>query len=182
MITRCDHKEGEIISPIFLKKKTDGSFRLILNLRSLNKNLEKQHFKMEAITSILKLVTPNMYFSKIELKDAYYTIPILEEHQKYQTFANKEHLYKLTCLPNGYCHGPQKFTKALKPPISKIRLNKITIGAYLDTARIWIKGKEHVGKIRKPLLILFKIWSLLSTQALNHSFIQLSKFNSWDLR
>ena len=38
---------------------------------------------MEAITSILKLVTPNIYLTKTDLKDAYYTIPILEEHQKY---------------------------------------------------------------------------------------------------
>ena len=74
MITRCDHEEGEIYLPIFLKKKTDGSFRLILNLKSLNKNIEKQHFKMETITSVLKLVTSNLCFTKIGLKDAYYTI------------------------------------------------------------------------------------------------------------
>ena len=74
VITRCDHEEGEIYLPIFLKKKTDGSFRLILNLKSLNKNIEKQHFKMETITSVLKLVTSNLCFTKIDLKDAYYTI------------------------------------------------------------------------------------------------------------
>ena len=154
-IEKLDHEKGEILSPMFLKKKTNGSFRLILNLRSLNKNIKKQHFKMETITSILKLVTPNMYFTKIDLKDTYDTIPILEEQQKYLTFANKEHLYKFTCLPNGYCHGPRKFTKALQPPLSKICLNKIKIVASLDTAWIWIKGKGHVGKIQKPLLILF---------------------------
>ena len=76
MITRCNHEEGEIYLPIFLKKKTDGSFRLILNLKSINKNIEKQHFKMETITSVLKLVTSDVCFTK----DAYYTI--LEEHQK----------------------------------------------------------------------------------------------------
>ena len=70
---------------------------------------------METVSLILKLVTPNMYFTKIDLKNAYCTIPILEEHQKYLKFANKDHLYN--CLPNGYCHGPQKFTKALKPPL-----------------------------------------------------------------
>ena len=82
VITTCDHEEGEIIPLIVLKKKIDGSFRLILNLKSLNKNIEKQHFKMETITSILKLVTPNMYFSNIDLKDACSTRPILEEDQK----------------------------------------------------------------------------------------------------
>ena len=42
---------------------------------------------METITSILKLVTPNMYFTKIDLKD--YIIPILEEHQKYLNLLTK---------------------------------------------------------------------------------------------
>ena len=74
MITRCDHEEGEIYLPIFLKKKTDGSFRLILNWKSLNNNIEKQHFKLETITSVLNLVTSNLCFTKIDLKDAYYTI------------------------------------------------------------------------------------------------------------
>ena len=132
VITRCDHEEGEIISPIFLKKKPDGSFRLIFNLKNLNKSIEKQHFKMETITSILKLVTPNMYFTKIDLKHAYHTIHVLEEHRKYLKSANKDHLYKFTCLPNGYFHGPQKLTKVLKSPLPKRRLNKLTIVAYLD--------------------------------------------------
>ena len=87
------------------------------------KNTEKQHFKMETITSVLKLVAPNMYFTKTDVKDAYYTILILEEHQKHLKFANKDHLYKFTCLPNGDCHGPRKFTKTLKLPLSKLRLN-----------------------------------------------------------
>ena len=74
MIARCDHEEREIISLILLKKKPDDSFRLILNLKNLNKNIEKQHFKMETITSILKLVTSYMYFTKTDLNDVYYKI------------------------------------------------------------------------------------------------------------
>ena len=155
VITRCDHNEGEIISPIFLTKKTDGSFRLILNLKSLNKNIGKQHFKMEIITSILKLVTSNMHFTKIDLKDAYYTIPIIEEHQKYLKFANKDYLYKFTCLPNGYCHGPQKFTKALKPPLSKLHLNNITIAAYLDDCLNMDKRERVCWENTKTIISTF---------------------------
>ena len=71
LIARCDHEEMEIISPIFLKKKPDGLFRLILNLKNVNKNIEKQHCKMETITSILKLVISNIYFTKTDLKHGY---------------------------------------------------------------------------------------------------------------
>ena len=87
---------------------------------------------METIMSILKLVTPLTYFTKIDLKDAYYTIPVSPSHQKYLKFANNQDLYKFTCLPNGYCHGPRKFTKVLKPPLSTSRLDNITIATYLD--------------------------------------------------
>ena len=132
VIVKCDHEEGEIISPTFLREKPDGSFRFILNLKKLNENITKIHFKMETIMSILKLVTPLTYFTKIDLKDAYYTIPVSPSHQKYLKFANNQDLCKFTCLPNGYCHEPRKFTKVLKPPLSTLRLDNITIAAYLD--------------------------------------------------
>ena len=88
---------------------------------------------METITSILKLVTSLTYFTKIDLKDAYCAIPVSPRHQKYLEFANNQYLYKFTRLPNGYyCHGPRKFTKELKPPLSTLRLDNITTAAYLD--------------------------------------------------
>ena len=82
--------------------------------------------------SILKLVIPLTYFTKIDLKDAYYTIPVSPIHQKYAKFANNQDLYKFTCLPNGYCHEPRKFTKVLKPPLSTLTLDNITIASCLD--------------------------------------------------
>ena len=71
VILKCYHEEGEIMSPTFLKEKPDGSFRFILNLKKLNENITKTHFKMEIIMSILKLVTPLTCFTRIDLKDAY---------------------------------------------------------------------------------------------------------------
>ena len=38
---------------------------------------------MEAVTSIFTLVASNIYFTKNDLKNAYNTVPILDEHQKY---------------------------------------------------------------------------------------------------
>lgn len=42
------HEPGEYISPIFSRAKRDGSSRLILNLKSLNKYVEYHHFKMDS--------------------------------------------------------------------------------------------------------------------------------------
>ena len=54
------------------------------------------------------------------------------EHQKYQKFSHRNNLYEFTCVPNGYCHGPRKFKKSLKPLLSALRLDGVTIAAYLD--------------------------------------------------
>ena len=70
---------------------------------------------MEAIKLILKLVIPLTYLTKIDLKNAYYKISVSSNHQKYLKLANNQDLCKFTCLPNGYCHWPRKFTKVLKP-------------------------------------------------------------------
>ena len=90
------------------------------------------HFKMETIKSVLNLVTPTCYMAKIDIKDAYYSIPILPEHRKFLKFTLQGKLYEFTCLPNGLCSGPRKFFKLLKSPLVKLRLDYIKIAAFID--------------------------------------------------
>ena len=40
--------------------------------------------------------------------------------------------YQFTCLPNGLCSGPRKFTKLLKPPLSYLRLQQVTVAEFID--------------------------------------------------
>ena len=47
IITQSNHEVGEYISPIFLTPKSDGGFRLILNLKNLNQYMPYIHFKMD---------------------------------------------------------------------------------------------------------------------------------------
>ena len=42
-----EHEKREFISSIFLHSKSEGTSRLILNLKTLNEFLEYNHFKME---------------------------------------------------------------------------------------------------------------------------------------
>ena len=68
--------------------------------------------------------------SKLDIKDAYYSIPIYEPNQKYLKFQFDRFLYKYA-LPNGYT-GQRKFTKLLKPPLPKLRVEKIVFAGYFD--------------------------------------------------
>ena len=44
--------------------------------------------------SLLKLVTPLTNFTKIDLNDAYYRIPVSPSHQKYLKFANNQDFHQ----------------------------------------------------------------------------------------
>ena len=56
VIESTKHSSGEFISKIFLRpKKQKGKFRLILDLKSLNDDVQYHHFKMDTLETILKL-------------------------------------------------------------------------------------------------------------------------------
>ena len=46
VLEETDPSYGQYVSTIFLRKKKNGSYRLILNLKGLNASIEYQHFKM----------------------------------------------------------------------------------------------------------------------------------------
>ena len=79
-------EEGDFMSSIFTREKRDGSYRMILNLKQLNKHIEYEHFKMESVQSVLNIIRPNCWMASVDLKDAFYTVPIQPGHQKFLKF------------------------------------------------------------------------------------------------
>jgi len=61
------HCPNEYISSIFVRKKKSGKYRMILNLKGLNKYVEKHHFKMDTLWSAVRLMTPNCFMASLDL-------------------------------------------------------------------------------------------------------------------
>ena len=74
---------------------------------------------------------------------------------KFLKFNLRGKLNKFTCLPNGLCSGPRKFTKLLKPLLAKLRLDYVKIAAYIDDlitlAYLFDICFKNVCKCVKPL-------------------------------
>ena len=115
------HEDGQVISPIFTRRKKDGSHRVIFNLKKLNESVTYHHFKIGTLETAITLMRPKCYMTSIDLKDAYYSIPIAEEHQKYLKFIWRHQLYAFTSLPMGLTSSPRIFTTVLKPVFSYLR-------------------------------------------------------------
>ena len=152
------HEEGEFISPIFVTPKSDGGYRLILNLKSLNEYIDIEHFKMHGLKEILKLVERNCYMAALDIKDAYYSIPVEESFQKYLKFVWKGMLYQFCVLPNGLSSCPRWFTKILKPPLSELRELKHDISAYIDD--MYLQGNTKTKCVSNIVATIKKLRSL----------------------
>ena len=142
IVETCRHEQGEYISPIFARKKKDDSLRIILNLKELNKSVEYHHFKMDNRNMAAQLMTKNCYMASIDLRQAYYLVPIAEEHKKYLRFMWKGQLMQFTCLPNGLACAPRLFTKLLKPVYSTLREEGISIVGYIDDTFLAVESEE----------------------------------------
>ena len=124
--------EGQFVSNIFLRPKKDGSMRTIINLKGLNEFIVYHHFKMETFEYALSLIRPNCYLASIDLKDAYFTIPMAEEHRKYLRFQWRNKLWQFTCLCFGLSSAPRIFTKVMKPATATLRNLGHISANYID--------------------------------------------------
>ena len=84
------------------------------------------------------------YMVKIDLKDAYLTVPIWQNHQKYLRFLWRDSLLEFACLPFGLASAPRVFTKLLKPVLSILRQGGIRFIVYLDDSLLMAPSVEQV--------------------------------------
>lgn len=85
-IRTCSPRRGQFVSKIFLVPKPDGSDRFILNLKSLNHFVNSEHFKMEDRRTVINLLTKNCFMATLDLQDAYFLIPVKDNHRKFLCF------------------------------------------------------------------------------------------------
>lgn len=156
MIEEANHCTGEHISTIFTRKKKDGTYRLILNLKSFNEYVQYHHFKMESIQSVLKLVKHNCYMAQVDLKDAYYSVPIVQEHRKILRLKFKGKLFQYTCFPNGLACCPRLFTKLLKRAYASLREKGCEVVPYIDDSYIQGDSEQECWQSAKQTALLLQ--------------------------
>ena len=94
---------------------------MILNLNPLSEVVDYHYFKIDTFQTSLKLIQPGCFMASVDLKDAYYSIPVHPEHKKYLMFEWEGQSCQFTCLPNGLSCAPRVFTNILKPVYSHLR-------------------------------------------------------------
>ncbi|XP_062286992.1 uncharacterized protein LOC133992289 [Scomber scombrus] len=131
-------------SRYFLVPKRGGSgIRPILDLRALNKFLRKYKFRMLTHASLLRLVRQNDWFTSVDLKDAYFHIPIYPPHRKYLRFAFQGTCYEYRVLPFGLSLSPRVFVRCTEAAIAPLRQQGIRLATYLDDWLLLAQSRQE---------------------------------------
>ena len=107
IISKCTSEKGQFLSPVFTRPKKDGSHRMTLNLKCLNREVIYQHFKIDTLQTAPRLITQDCFMASIDLKDAYYSVLIHPEYRKLFRFCWKGQMWQYNCRPNGTAMAPQ---------------------------------------------------------------------------
>ena len=104
----------QFISNLFIMPKKCGDLRPVINLKPLNDFVQYHHFKMEGLNTLLDLFLGSEFFTTIDLKDAYFWIPIHADHYKYLRFEWNSTFFEFICLPFGFLRLQQGSHRKLK--------------------------------------------------------------------
>ena len=95
--------------------------------------------------------TKGRYMTKVDLKDAYFMVPVHQKHQHLTRFMWKGRAYQFTCLPFGLSSAPWAFTKITRPIITVLRCMGLRtimyIGDILILAESETLAREHTAAL-----------------------------------
>lgn len=155
--------EDQFLSPFFPIKKSSGGMRFILNLRELNRFLDPQHFQLEDWRTVIHIMTPGSWMSKLDLEDAYLLLPITREDRRFLRFKWRSIIYEFTALPFGLSTALYVFTKIIRPVIVQLRNEGLLSVVYLDDFLLFGSSKEDcLGNLNASLSLLISLGFLVN--------------------
>jgi hypothetical protein len=137
-------------APILFVPKKDGTLRLCVDYRGLNKVTEKNRYALPLITEILDRVAGASWFSKIDVKDAYYRIRIKPGDEWKTAFRTRYGHFEFLVMPMGLTNAPATFQSYIHQALRGLVDNSCIV--YLDDILIYSKTREeHTRHVREVL-------------------------------
>jgi hypothetical protein len=135
---------------VLLVKKKDGSARLCVDFRPLNKLTTKDSYPLPRISDILDRVGNAQFYTLLDLHSAYHQIPVAVEDREKTAMVTPDGLYQFNVLPFGLCNAPATFQRLIDVVLGDLKWS-IAIAYLDDVILLGDTFEQHQERLRLVL-------------------------------
>ncbi|GJT73737.1 putative reverse transcriptase domain-containing protein [Tanacetum coccineum] len=142
-------------APILFVKKKDGSFRVSIDYRELNKLTVKNRYPLPRIDDLFDQLQGSSVYSKIDLRFGYHQLRVHDEDIPKTAFRIRYGHYEFQVMPFGLTNASAVFMDLMNR-VCKPFLDKFFI-VFIDDILIYSRNKvKHEGHLKQILELLKK--------------------------
>lgn len=137
-------------APVLFVQKPDGSLRMCVDYRALNKVTVRNQFPIPRIDDLLDKLSKAKVFSSLDLASGYHQIRIAPEDQPKTAFKTPFGLYEFKVLPFGISNGPAAFQATMSSIFGGLIGNGVLV--YLDDILVYSETPEQHRQLLETVL------------------------------
>jgi len=134
-------------------KKKDGSLRLCVDFRGLNKIMKKDRYPLPLISDLLDSPRKARIYTKIDLRHAYHLVHIAEGDEWKTAFRTHYGVFEWSVMLFGLTNAPATFQRFMNDLFSD--LLDVCVVVYLDNILIYsddiTQHWKHIKEVLKRL-------------------------------